>query len=83
MSEFKGTPGPWHCGTDINGQPFIKGDGIYEEILSLDNARIMAASTDLLEALQEADRMLWLEGYTVSHPAIIKIEAAIAKALQS
>ncbi len=43
-------------------------------------ARLRAINADLLAALEDANKLLWQEGFTTSQPEIVKIEAAIAKA---
>ncbi len=93
----KHTPGPWNIdgGTNSNEDLFIWKTGeyysghaiatVHGEIQegSQANARLIAAAPDLLEALVMAKRLINANTLLdAGNPANIKIEAAIAKAIQ-
>lgn len=93
MKEFKGTPGPWEI-MDDDGELKIVQSGsveygrgwkIYSDICSevsdQDNANLIAAAPELLEALQEITHEVghWLS--TQKPELKEKIESAINKAL--
>lgn len=81
MEEFKGTPGPWFWERNVLcNKDYIVGGSHHE--FNTSNRQLIAASPELLEALQEIVGAL---GVMVPDPdscaEIIKSRAAIAKAL--
>ena len=81
------TPGPWKVVTSWddfmvegpNGEELIWQDGNYDTpTIKLEDARLMAAAPDLLEALKDA--LCALECCGKDFPAATKASAAIAKA---
>jgi hypothetical protein len=81
------TPGPWKVVTSWgdfmvegpNGEEIIWQDGNYDTpTIKLEDARLMAAAPDLLEALKDA--LCALECCGKDFPATIKASAAIVKA---
>ncbi len=99
--EFKGTKGEWEIMMDDdeikiiqsssleNGAGFRSYVAICEEVQCLEDARLIAAAPDLLEALQLAEKAMaekaMAEGRNVTYPEwygiINKARAAISKAL--
>lgn len=80
MSEF--TKGPWESIYNKTGDCFdVENDGgiLVAEVYGADDALVMAASKDLLEALESALVYLELYGETARFAAE-KARAAIAKA---
>lgn len=87
MQEFKGTPGPWRAEDNPGGGTAVYGDHGSQKVcvmsagtslIDADNALLIAAAPELLEALQQvvaiSDR---------KHDAWDKAHAAIAKALNT
>lgn len=87
MSEFKGTPGPWvvHDGnvrTENPGRCVARLDWAVRDHIDDENARLIAAAPDLLEALIAAEN-LFHHTFAAEGTIHKQIRAAIAKALQS
>lgn len=88
----KHTPGPWSVGRHIGSRSDVrlihkdagdKGRGIpiIEVVVSIDDARLIAAAPDLLESLQSV--VSWMDApdeSAFSDSALSKARAAIAKA---
>lgn len=98
MTANKHTPGPWgfYAEPQPNGCPVVGSKGLLVCMLghsvhiadqkgtALANARLIAASPELLEALQIAYRHLEVSEMKISHcKDISAIQAAIAKATGS
>jgi len=91
MKEFKGTKGPW----EVVGAGF-NDEGTYYtlniDLISKDNAKLISAAPDLLEALQEIiqglemtiraghDRIIELGGQCDDAELIIKSDSELKKA---
>lgn len=86
MSAFKGTPGPWRAvkkGRPIGWADWEiawsdDGELVCDVVYTADDARLIAAAPDLLEALKDA--LCALECCGTDYPAATKARAAIAKA---
>lgn len=94
MSEFKGTPGPWHYDDDTRtvgaewvyegGRSYLDGDLVSKvlPLMSVEkmeaNGELIAAAPELLEALKEA--LPWINN-GLARGAHAKAVAAIKKAL--
>lgn len=50
MKEFKGTPGPWHYDDELGGC-YSKGCQFVCDVTDKNNAKLIAAAPELLEAL--------------------------------
>lgn len=95
MSEFKGTPGPWHLGRYAHvvlpsqDLPDSEGGGIgichvYGTDKRKHNADLIAAAPLLLEVLQEVQEFIeTLSQYEMPIGMDDRINAAIAKALNT
>lgn len=83
MSEIKHTPGPWYVSSYEDGWTCIRdrlNAIIAKMVLNNEaNAYLMAAATDLLEALEALERQSGLP-LEYNDPARIKARTAIAKA---
>lgn len=90
MSEFKGTPGPWHVSAeeclvirdDYEFSVVAKYVGYLADDVEMANAKLIAAAPDLLAALQDllhADCHS-VRNSTVHNQAMLKARAAISKA---
>ena len=53
MKEFQGTPGPWHYDDELGGV-YSKGGQFVCDVTDKNNANLIAAAPELLEALQWA-----------------------------
>ena len=87
MKEFKGTPGPWHYDDELGG--------VYSErcqfvcdVTDKDNAKLIAAAPELLEACMRMRNQLYAAGYEAERGSLNptrcllnQIEEAINKAL--
>lgn len=87
MNTTKHTPGPWKQESElgIGPQLLVKcNDALVARATSIEDARLIAAAPELLEALQYAlNRISFLEGFTEgkADPSNLPmIRAAIAKA---
>lgn len=100
MSEFLGTPGPWEvmsedgelkviqAGSVEHGYGWKSYCDVCSEVSMSQNARLIAAAPELLEALQEAEKALFAaldnafgEELANENREVIQARAAIAKAL--
>lgn len=89
MKEFKGSPAPWRINAvDYHDYGLIDAEG--EEIMLLKaeceqddhNASLIAASPDLLKALQEMLNKAYKQNWNDQYPdEVSKAQAAISKAL--
>jgi hypothetical protein len=96
MSEIRHTPGPWraekwlcHLATSVtvDDASIVTGKRLIVECETEEDARLIAASPDLLDAAQAAEAVLargrWIEGSTDPEAiALAKLRAAIAKATE-
>lgn len=52
MKDFKGTPGPWHYDDELDGV-YSKGGQFVCDVTDKNNATLIAAAPELLEALRQ------------------------------
>ncbi|ELC6296689.1 hypothetical protein RJO53_002834 [Enterobacter hormaechei] len=81
---MKHTPGPWYWDFEGLGSKdvLVFGKGYPFEMTSEANKRLIAASPDLLEALQEMLNKAYKQNWNDQYPdEVSKAQAAISKAL--
>ena len=74
MKEFKGTPGLWHYDDELGGI-YSKGGQFVCDVTDKNNANLIAAAPELLEALRD------LESRACIYVNTSKAKSAINKAL--
>lgn len=81
MKEFKGIPGSWHYDDEL-GWVYIKGSQFVCDATDKDNANLIAAAPELLEALQKMLSKAYEQNWNDAYPEELKsAQSAINKAL--
>lgn len=81
MKKFKGTPGPWHYDDELGGV-YSKGGQFVCDVTDKNNANLIAAAPELLEALQKMVSKAYKQNWNDAYPEEIQsAQAAINKAL--
>jgi hypothetical protein len=87
MSEFKGTPGPWHVSAeeclvirdDYEFSVVAKYVGYLADDVEMANAKLIAAAPDLLEACQRARNQFFAAGYEPKAGSMNPTECLLAQ----
>ena len=81
MKEFKGIPGSWHY-DDVLGGVYSKVGKFVCDVTDKDNANLIAAAPELLEALQKMLSKAYKQNWNDAYPEELKsAQDAINKAL--